>query len=94
VFKVHVKESVFTVSCGDGGQTIRWLAEVALLKYDPNYMMMTGEPKGVRGDNNTVLNMNEIIKNILQEGSHIWVLVGEEALNDGSQKKKEDPKKK
>lgn len=40
-------------------------------------MMMTGEPKGVRGDNNTVLNMGELVRNILQEGSHIWVLVGE-----------------
>jgi hypothetical protein len=69
------------------------LAEVALLKYDQNYMMMTGEPKGVRGDNNTPLNMNELVKNILQEGSHIWVLVGEEAV-DPNQKKKEDSKKK
>lgn len=56
-------------------------------------MMMTGEPKGVRGDNNTPLNMNELVKNILQEGSHIWVLVGEEAA-DPNQKKKEDSKKK
>lgn len=40
--EVHVKESVITINCGDGGQSIRWLAEAALIKYDPNYMMTTG----------------------------------------------------
>ena len=46
--EVYVKDNVYTINCGNGAQRIRWLAEVASLKFDSNGMMTTGEPKAVR----------------------------------------------
>ena len=40
--EVYVKDSVYTINCGNGAQKIRWLAEVASMKYDGNGMLSTG----------------------------------------------------
>lgn len=40
--EVYIKDSVYTINCGSGSQKLRWLAEVAALKYDPNAMLKVG----------------------------------------------------
>lgn len=46
--EVYIKESVISINVGVGAQKIRWLAEAASLRYDPNSMLLTGEPKLVK----------------------------------------------
>ncbi len=46
--EVHIKDSVYTLSCGNGSQKLRWLAEAAALKYDPNSMLKVGEPRSIK----------------------------------------------
>ncbi len=46
--EVYIREKVISVSCGIGAQKIRWLVEAASIRYDPNAMLATGEPKLVK----------------------------------------------
>ena len=55
---MYVKDAVYSINCGNGAQKIRWLAENAALKYDSKGMMKTGEPKYVKLEDGTLLNMN------------------------------------
>jgi hypothetical protein len=72
--EVYIKEKVISVSCGVGAQKIRWLVEAASLRYDPNAMLMTGEPKIVKLEDGTVLNMNDRISDKLVDNARVWVL--------------------
>lgn len=40
--EVYVKETVYSINCGTGTQKIRWLIDVATIKYDTNSMFKTG----------------------------------------------------
>ena len=72
--EVYVKDAVFTINCGTGSQKLRWLAQAGALKYDPNSMMKVGEPKGVRLEDGTVLNLNDRISDRLYDNIRVWVL--------------------
>lgn len=54
---------------------MRWLGEVAVLRYDYSCGMITGLPHGLRFENGTILNMDGIINENVQEDSHIWVIL-------------------
>lgn len=41
--RVSVKDKQIDVQCGDGGQTIKWLANAALCRYDASNGMELGE---------------------------------------------------
>ena len=42
---VHIKNKVFKIYCGEGQQRIKWLMDVALLKFDNNYGLVNGKLK-------------------------------------------------
>ncbi len=56
--EVYIKDSVYTINCGNGSQKMRWLAEAAALKYDPNAMLRIGEPRCLKLEDGTLLNLN------------------------------------
>ena len=72
--EVYIKEKVISVSCGVGAQKIRWLVQAASLRYDQNSMLMTGEPKIVKLEDGTVINMNDRISDKLVDNARVWVL--------------------
>merc|ERR1719433_77433 len=79
--KVHVRERTFVVSCGDGGQRISWLANVGIVRYDDKTKgMELGAPRGVRLEDGTKLNMDDIICTRLAEGDDVWVVLKEELI--------------
>mmetsp|Transcript_11256 Transcript_11256/g.18661 ORF Transcript_11256/g.18661 Transcript_11256/m.18661 type:complete len:151 (-) Transcript_11256:11-463(-) len=74
--KVHVREKTFVVSCGDGGQRISWLANVGIVRYDEKTKgMELGAPRGVRIEDGTKLNMDDIVCTRLQDGADVWVIL-------------------
>jgi hypothetical protein len=89
--EVYIREKVVSVSCGIGAQKIRWLVEAASIRYDPNAMLATGEPKLVKLEDGTLLNMGDRISDKLVDNARVWVLYEELAL---SPEKKKDGKKK
>ena len=73
-----------------GAQKIRWLAEAATLRYDNNGMLSTGEPKSVKLEDGSLINMNERICDRLVDNSRVWILYDDFQVAD----KKKDSKKK
>mmetsp|Transcript_134195 Transcript_134195/g.233164 ORF Transcript_134195/g.233164 Transcript_134195/m.233164 type:complete len:142 (+) Transcript_134195:114-539(+) len=79
--KVHVREKTFVVSCGDGGQRIRWLANVGIVRYDEKTKgMELGPPRGVRMEDGARLNLDDIICTRLTDGADVWVILKEDLI--------------
>ena len=80
-----------SISCGVGAQKIRWLAEAATLRYDNNGMLSTGEPKSIKLEDGSLLNMNDRITDRLVDNARVWLVYDEFVpVND----KKREVKKK
>jgi len=80
--KVHIRERTFVVSCGDGGQRISWLANVGIIRYDDKTKgMELGAPRGVRLEDGTRLNMDDIINTRLAPGTDVWVILKEDQIH-------------
>merc|ERR1719465_45768 len=74
--KVHVREKTFVVSCGDGGQRVSWLANVGIVRYDEKTKgMELGAPRGVRLEDGTKLNMDDVVCTQLNDGADVWVVL-------------------
>ncbi len=48
---MHVKDNMYVVHCGAGSQKIRWLADVAIHRFDENMAMDTGLMAEIRFEN-------------------------------------------
>lgn len=40
---VHIRDEMFGVQCGSGGQKVRWLSDVAIHRYEHFFGIDTGE---------------------------------------------------
>ena len=72
--EVYIRDKVISISCGVGAQKIKWLADAASLRYDNNSMLSTGEPKSVKIEDGSLLNMNDRICDRLVDNSRIWLI--------------------
>ena len=79
--EVYIKDKVVSLSCGVGAQKIRWLAEAATLRYDNNGMLSTGEPKSVKLEDGSNVNLNDRICDRLVDNARVWVIYDEFATN-------------
>uniref|UniRef100_A0A0G4GV85 Par3/HAL N-terminal domain-containing protein n=1 Tax=Chromera velia CCMP2878 TaxID=1169474 RepID=A0A0G4GV85_9ALVE len=80
--RVHVKERTFTVQCGPGSQRLRWLAHVAMARYDEKHHGMSlGQPLGVRLETGERPGMEESVASALEDGDDVWVLLREDFMN-------------
>jgi hypothetical protein len=64
---------MYVVHCGAGSQKIKWLADVAIHRYDPYYAMETGLSKEVRFENGVQLNVEGMISEELTDDLHVYV---------------------
>ena len=79
-----------TVHCGGGGQPLRWLADVAIHKFDPNYNMQTGTPIGLKFEDGsrdgTIIpfeNCHQTVADALQDENHLHVYFLEDRVEAG-----------
>ena len=78
---VHIRDKTYTISVGSGGQTIEWLANVALLRFDRSGFDHISARKIKYLDQE--LQMDEIIANKIQSDSHVYLLLeGDEGYDD------------
>ena len=96
-----------TVHCGMGCQQIRWLADVALYKYDDNYGMNVGTPHSLRfangvevciidrGDQKAINSANlPLISDELTDDVHLYLVFKEDIMSqDSSRGNKKNDKK-
>jgi hypothetical protein len=73
--KVHVKEKTIVVHAGEGNQRIQWLAHVGIARYDSNFGLELGVPKGLQSDEGVVFDPNGIINQHISDNQHVWVLI-------------------
>ena len=72
---VHVKSKCMAISCGDGQQPVRWLANVATARYDDSQGMSLGLPVGVKLESGDMLDpTRSIVESGLGDMQHVWVV--------------------
>ncbi|KAJ4460477.1 hypothetical protein PAPYR_3528 [Paratrimastix pyriformis] len=72
---VHVKEKTIMVQCGPGNQRIKWLGDVGVARYDSSNGLELGNPKGIRLEDGTRLDMTSQVQTVLPDESHVWVIL-------------------
>ena len=71
---VHVKEKCIPVSVGDGGQPVRWLANVGIARHDDHQGLTLGVPVGVKAEDGSLLNMDStLVAAEITDMQHVWV---------------------
>jgi hypothetical protein len=76
--EVHINEKVFTISCAEGNQPVRWLGDVAQLRYDNFNGPAMNTPKYLKLEDDSKLDMNAAIRSSLQDRQHVWVILDED----------------
>ena len=71
---VHIKQKIISVAVGDGGQPMKWLANVGQARYDESQGRHLGTPAGVKLQNGTVVSLSTTLAEAgLQDLQHIYV---------------------
>ena len=72
---VHVKQTCMAISCADGMQPVRWLANVATARYDHAQGRSLGVPVGIKTENGSLLGLTQSIADAgLRDMEHVWVI--------------------
>jgi hypothetical protein len=71
---------MYTIHCGEGSQKIRWLAEVACHRYDPNYLFELGPIADVKLKEGKLLNLDDTISATIPDGTHLYVQLMEDVF--------------
>ncbi|CDW71181.1 UNKNOWN [Stylonychia lemnae] len=69
---------MYIVHCGAGSQKIKWLADVAIHRYDPYFAMDTGLAQEVRFENGVLLNIEGMISEELTDDLHVYIHLKED----------------
>ena len=85
---VHIKDKVFTVSCGEGAQVIRWLGDVAIFRYTDNNAMGIGLHFGMKLENGSIIDIEVPINEVLVDMQHVWIMTSDDLENIAEEKSK------
>ena len=78
---VHIRDKTYPVSVGEGLQTVEWLSNVALLRFDRSGFDHISS-RGFKYLDN-MLNMEGTIASQMPDGSHCYLLLeGDEGFDD------------
>ena len=82
---VHVGKKAVAVSCGDGVQPVKWLANVGMARYDEAQGRSLGVPTGIRLEDGSMLGLTQSLAEAgLKDQQHVWVVLkGSEAVASG-----------
>ena len=70
---------------------MRWLADVALHRFEHFFGVDAGMAKGVRYESGAQIDMDKIICDELEEDIHVWIILKEDmALLEAESKEKQD----
>ena len=70
-----MKDEMFVVHCGPGSQRLRWLADVAIHRFDSNFAMDTGLMAELKFENGVQLNIDGMISEELADDVHVYVVL-------------------
>src|SRR6476469_2374104 len=76
--RVVVRDKQLDVQLGDGNQSLLWLANAALCRYDSSMGLELGPPLGLRLEDGSPLAMHCCIADYLVDGGQVFVVLGRE----------------
>jgi hypothetical protein len=76
--RVGVRDKQLDIQLGEGTQTLLWLANAALCRYDSSMGLELGPPLGLRLEDGTQLPMHCAIADYLVDGGMCFVVIGRE----------------
>ena len=90
---VHVKNKCVALSCGEGQQPVRWLANVGTARYDGGQGRCLGTPVGVRLEDGTPVDLSSSIAEAgLSDMQHVWIVYKQPGLLGEGAPKSRAPK--
>ena len=90
---VHVKNKCIAISCGEGQQPVRWLANVGTARYDAGQGRSLGAPVGVRLEDGTPVDLSSSIAEAgLSDMQHVWIVHKQPGLSSATSSKSQPPK--
>ncbi len=72
---LHVRDKVITVECGDATQSVKWLGNVGVARYDESFGRSLGAAKGVQKEGGTVCDPTDRICDVLENDQHCFILL-------------------
>jgi hypothetical protein len=90
--RVSIKDRSLEIEVGSGLQSLSWLANCALIRYDPSLSLDLGLPMAIRSEQGEALQFQSLIREKLSDGSSIIVMLtkeGEENQAEDEQEKKQ-----
>ena len=72
---VALRDQTLSISCGPATQPLRWLADVACLRYDAQQGQFLGPPTGLRTPKGVPLDLNLRIIDALKDGDEVVVVL-------------------
>jgi hypothetical protein len=75
---VLIRDLKFKVFCGMGNQSIRWLTDVAIFRYENLTGTTCGLAYGLKLENGNMCDLHETINTILKKEENVWILLKEE----------------
>ena len=79
---VVLKDQHLSISCGPATQPLRWLADVACLRYDAQLGKLLGPPAGLRTSKGAALDLSLRIVDALQDGDEVVVVLNSDIEED------------
>ena len=76
--EVHIKDKIFPLSCGEGGQKIKWIADAAVVRYEHFYAPLSVNPLAVSTENGSQLDLEHTIRDTLNSGDNVWIMFKED----------------
>jgi hypothetical protein len=73
--RVMVRDKLLDVQLGDGTQSLLWLANAALCRYDSSLGLELGPPLGLRLEDGTQLPLHCAVADYLADGAHVFVVL-------------------
>ena len=81
--RVGVRDKQLDIQLGAGGQSLLWLANAALCRYDRSMGLELGPPLGLRLEDGTQLPMHCAVADYLADGGQVFVVLGKEEELEG-----------
>ena len=72
---LHLRDKTIAVECGDGQQCVRWLASVAVARYDDQFGKSLGTPTAVQKEGGVTCDMNERVCDVLENNQHVFIVI-------------------
>ena len=71
--QVHIRDKMFVIHCGAGEQKVRWLADVAMHRYDADYCWDVASSCEIRVNGGAQVRLDRQVADALKRDEHVTI---------------------